>query len=65
MEVTSEIVITITEIVTAEVDTLIAVHVLAHIQSLVEDLATNAAITLGSSLLPHTENLWKDGKWST
>ena len=27
-------------------DTLIAVHVLAHIQSLVEDLATNAAITL-------------------
>ena len=36
-EVTSE-----TEIVTAEVDTQIAIHVLAHIQTLVEDLATNA-----------------------
>jgi len=50
-EVASEVVITITEvtvteIVIAEVDTQIAIHVLAHIQALVEDLATNAAIAL-------------------
>merc|ERR1711953_439472 len=50
-EVTSEVVITITEVVTeiviAEVvDTQIAIHALAHIQALVEDLATNAAIAL-------------------
>merc|ERR1712038_1879281 len=50
-EVASEVVITITEvtvteIVTAEVDTQIAIHVLAHIQALVEDLVTNAAIAL-------------------
>merc|ERR1712141_388919 len=50
-EVTSEVVITITEVtvtevVTAEVDTQIAIHVLAHIQVLVEDLVTNAAIAL-------------------
>merc|ERR1712038_1515817 len=48
-EVASEVVITITEvtvteIVTAEVDTQIAIRVLAHIQALVEDLVTNAAI---------------------
>merc|ERR1712223_1501888 len=50
--VTSEVVIAITEIVTAiteivtvEVDIQIAIHVLVHIQALVEDLATNA-ITL-------------------
>merc|ERR1712038_240744 len=51
-EVASEVVITITEVVTtteiviAEVDTQIAIHVLAHIQALVEDLVTNAAIAL-------------------
>merc|ERR1712038_2139146 len=51
-EVASEVVITITEvvivteIVTAEVDTQIAIHVLAHIRVLVEDLVTNAAIAL-------------------
>merc|ERR1711974_228711 len=50
-EATSEVVITITEVtvtevVTAEVDTQIAIHALAHIQALVEDLATNAAIAL-------------------
>jgi len=51
-EVASEVVITITEvtvteIVTAEVvDTQIAIHVLAHIRALVEDLVTNAAIAL-------------------
>merc|ERR1712038_393163 len=53
-EVASEVVITITEVVTVTevvtaevVDTQIAIHVLAHIQALVEDLATNAqAITL-------------------
>ena len=43
--VTSEVVIVITEIVTVEVDTQIAIHVLALIQVLVGDLATNA-ITL-------------------
>merc|ERR1712099_51651 len=43
--VTSEVVIAITEIVTAEVDTQIAIHVPVHIQVLVGDLATNA-ITL-------------------
>merc|ERR1711863_697 len=43
--VTSEVVIAITEIVTAEVDTQIAIHVPVHIQALVVDLATNA-ITL-------------------
>merc|ERR1711863_27818 len=43
--VTSEVVIAITEIVTAEVDTQIAIHVPVHIQALVGDLATNA-ITL-------------------
>merc|ERR1712113_569176 len=42
---TSEVVIAITEIVTAEVDTQIAIHVPVHIQALVGDLATNA-ITL-------------------
>merc|ERR1739836_153865 len=42
---TSEIVTAITEIVTVEVDTQIAIHVLVHIQALVGDLATNA-ITL-------------------
>jgi len=42
----TEVVVTITEIVTVEVDTQIATHVLAHIQALVEDLATNAAIAL-------------------
>merc|ERR1711863_172089 len=40
--VTSEVVIAITEIVTAEVDTQIAIHVPVHIQVLVGDLATNA-----------------------
>merc|ERR1712038_1890643 len=51
-EVASEVVITITEvvivteIVTAEVDTQIAIHVLAHIRVLVEDLVANAAIAL-------------------
>merc|ERR1712038_1343717 len=53
-EVASEVVITITEVVTVTevvtaevVDTQIAIHVLAHIQALVEDLATSAqAITL-------------------
>merc|ERR1712241_970370 len=50
-EATSEVVITITEvtvteIVTAEVDTQITIRVLAHIQALVEDLVTNAAIAL-------------------
>ena len=44
-EVASEVVITTSEIVTAEVDTQIAIHVLVHIQALVGDLATNA-ITL-------------------
>merc|ERR1712113_1016497 len=43
--VTSEIVTAITEIVTVEVDIQIAIHVLALIQVLVGDLATNA-ITL-------------------
>jgi hypothetical protein len=45
-EITSE-----TEIVTAEVDTQIAIHVLAHIRALVEDLVTNALITLDRVLL--------------
>merc|ERR1711992_264933 len=45
-EVASEVVITITEVAIAEVDTQIAIHVLAHIQALVEDLVTNAAIAL-------------------
>jgi hypothetical protein len=45
-EIVTAEVVTITEIVTAEVDTQIAIHVLAHIQALVEDLATNAAIAL-------------------
>lgn len=39
----TEVVVTVTEVVTAEVvDTQIAIHVLAHIQALVEDLVTNA-----------------------
>merc|ERR1712218_238748 len=43
----TEVVVAVTEVVTVEVDTQIAIHVLAHIQALVEDLATNAqAITL-------------------
>merc|ERR1712226_311342 len=45
-EIVTAEVVTITEIVTAEVDIQIAIHVLAHIQALVEDLATNAAIAL-------------------
>merc|ERR1711953_69882 len=44
-EVASEVVITITEVVvTVEVDTQIAIHALAHIRVLVEDLVTNATI---------------------
>ena len=50
-EVASEVVITITEVTVteiaiAEVDTQIAIRVLAHIRVLVEDLVTNAAIAL-------------------
>merc|ERR1712150_376297 len=45
-EIVTAEVVTITEIVTAEVGIQIAIHVLVHIQALVEDLATNAAIAL-------------------
>merc|ERR1712077_107217 len=44
--ITTTEVVTVTEIVTAEVDTQIVIRVLAHIRALVEDLATNAAIAL-------------------